>query len=76
LQEGKASNEKTKFLIFVYSTHKLHNEVRFEGDVCSMQGQAAPAVTDVIRVSLFHNRLPFQCFFAVGSVKFLQLSFL
>jgi len=65
-----------KFSLFVHSTQKkLHNELGLNGNVYSTQLQAAlPAVIDVIKESV--SFIIIICFFTVGSVIFLQLSFL
>jgi len=62
---GKAVDEKTRFLWFIYSTHKeLHNEVGLDEKMSTgTQGQTAlTAVTDVLKrtaVTDVHNRLLF-----------------
>jgi len=68
--------KNVKFLLYVYSTHKqLHNEVGLDGNAYGTQGQACfTAVTDVIGESA--GFIIVYCFFTVGSVKHMQISFL
>jgi len=69
---GKAVDEKALsfYDIFIQHIKKLY-EVGLDGNVYHTQGQAAlTAVTDVIKDSVWF--IIIDCFFTVGSVKFLQ----
>ena len=75
-QGGKTADEKflSCYYLFMHQI-KTAQRVGLDGNVYSAQGQASlTAMTDVIKEAFWF--LIVYCFFTVGGVKFLQLSFL
>jgi len=73
---GKAVDEKKTqiFVIWLFTTQKLHNEVGLDGIVYSMQRQVAlTGVTDVIKESVWF--ITVYCFFTVGRWDFCNYMF-